>query len=65
MTISIEVINIDSAEAYMIYRFQKDGVREYLTPEMKFDRYIGSRGYIRRWSDVIRTVNKILRGEIK
>lgn len=64
MNITIDIVFIDGLEAYMIYRESKDGVREYLTPKMKFDRYIGSRGYIRKWSNVVKTVNKIFTGEI-
>ena len=64
MNITIDIVFIDEIEAYMIYRESKDGVREYLTPAMKFDRYIGSRGYIRKWSNVVKTVNKIFTGEI-
>ena len=63
-TVTIDIVFIDGEKAYMIYRRSKDGVNEYLTPEMKFDRYIGSRGYIRKWENVVKIVNKIFTGEI-
>ena len=63
--VTIEVIHIDGEKVYMISKSAKDGVKEYFTPEQKFDRYIGSRGYIKKWSNVVKIVSKIITGEIK
>lgn len=62
--VTIEVIHIDGEKVYMISKKSKDGVKEYFTPEQKFDRYIGSRGYIKKWENVVKIVKKIFTGEI-
>lgn len=65
LNIAIEIVDTKNGKVYMIYREAHDGVREYLTPKMKFDRFIGSRGYIKKWENVVETMEKIFTGEIK
>ncbi len=63
MEISIEILVINGAKAHIIYKVE-NGIKFYLTPKLKFNRHLGSRGYIREWSKVTKIIEKIFAGEI-
>lgn len=62
MKFSLEMEFVEGARAYFITKIE-NGVKFYLTPKMKFERYKGERGYIRSWEKAKKVFVKIVEKE--